>query len=198
MLKPVFIHNTGPNLKPKFVQTAATTYTVGSKLASPIKTWEHIKDAHDSVHILVADTETEELLFVKQVRIPVLVRDQGNGEVTECCAGIIDHYQSAFPERRSELVARDEIKEELGYEVPTNKLLRIKELKSSVGTAGTTAHTFYTEVTPKEFVGQHLTRDEDIEVIRVPFNDVESFMGTATTDAVTMFLVQWWLIYGER
>lgn len=55
-----------------------------------ILSWE-ILESHSTVHILVDNIETKEILLVKQPRIPVLLRDQSQlGLCVETCAGLID------------------------------------------------------------------------------------------------------------
>jgi UDP-sugar diphosphatase len=123
------------------------------------------------------------------VRVPVLVNNPDtDGAVVEACAGLVDKDTS------TQQIAKEEILEELGYDVPLKKVEFIKTLKSSVGTAGTNSHLFYAEVVESERVSDGGGLDgEDIEVIRVPINDIEKFMAKATTDAVTMFLTMYYI-----
>lgn len=184
MLKPVTIENVTQNDAPKFVKTEL----VEAKRDGKLFYWEMIK-SHDSVHVIVYNLTTREFLFVKQVRVPVLVNNPGtSGEVVEACAGLVDKSVS------TQQIAKEEILEELGYDIPLKKVEFIKTIKSSVGTAGTNAHLFYAEVTEKEKVSEGGGLDtEDIEVVRVPINNIEKFMAEATTDAVTLFLTMYYI-----
>ena len=185
MLKPVKIISIDENTNPKFVKTELVT---AERDGVSFK-WERIK-SHDSVHIVVYNVTTREFLLVNQVRVPVLCSDNSNnGIVTECAAGLVD---KDIPIAQ---IAQEEILEELGYDVPLSKVIPIKVLKSSVGTAGTTSHTYYAEVTESMRVSDGGGLEgEDIEVVRISIDNVYDwlFSPDTTTDAVTMFLVTWY------
>jgi len=191
---PVFIHGSEPLTNGKFVKTNLITYVTGDKFG-PKQQWEAI-EFPDSVHILVNNTETEELLLVKQVRIPVLVNNPDTtGEVIECAAGIIDGYHEHNPEMQAKLIAVDEIKQELGYSVTDEHLRALPPFLSSVGMSGNTCHPFFCEVTNAHFTGQELQANEDIEVVRIAYEDVYEFLRTVqNTDATTRMLVQWFML----
>ena len=194
MLEPVKILDTYEDGVQKFIKHKSVLYQrKGTKIAE----WEMI-NAHNTVHIIVDNTTTQELLFVKQVRIPVLVNNPDtDGTVIECCAGIIDKYVDTPPLTRALLIAQDEIKEELGYSIKLIDIKPIKLLKASVGMTGTTAHLFSAKVTNQEYTGQQLSSLEDIEVIKVSYDKVLEFLEHSTTDATTMFLAHWWLLNGS-
>jgi UDP-sugar diphosphatase len=184
MLKPVKIENVVANDAPRFVKTQLVEATRDGKTFY----WEMIK-SHDSVHVIVYNLTTREFIFVKQVRVPVLVNNPDTyGEVIEACAGLVDKDTS------TKQIAKEEILEELGYDIPTESVHFIKTIKSSVGTAGTNAHLFYAEVTDMEKVSDGGGLEtEDIEVVRVPIAEVEDFIFGTDTDAVTMFLTTYYL-----
>ena len=195
-MQPVFIHKVERVYTGPFISVENVTYTVADKLSKQY-VWQKLS-THDSVHVLVDNISTKELLFVKQIRIPVLVNSPDtSGEVIECCAGIIDGHKEAFEEHRAVLTARDEISEELGYTISTNAIKPVKVLKASVGTAGSTAHTFMAQVNCEQYTGQRLTASEDIEVIHVPYAIVEDFLKETVTDATTMYLATLWLKENE-
>lgn len=149
--------------------------------------WEMVK-AHDSVHVLVDNVDTEELLLVKQVRIPVLVNDSSlNGEVVEACAGIIDRDVEPIE------IAVSEVLEELGYLTDKSNFKLVTTVKSNVGTTGANAYAYFVEVIELEKVnnGGGLS-DEDIEIVRIPYNKVQNFFEDKHTDAITMMLVMNW------
>ena len=191
-MKKVEITSVEDNLNPKFIKTELLKCT---RDGEPFF-WERIK-SHDSVHILVDNVETAELLFVKQVRVPVLANDDSkNGEIVEACAGLVDKDASIHQ------IAKEEILEELGYDVPTEDVLLLKSLKSSVGTAGTNSYAFIASVNESMKVseGGGLDDSEDIEVIRIPYAEVDEyfFESDIHTDAITMFLVTYWLFNMSR
>jgi len=184
MLKTVKIISIEENTNPKFVKTELVTAERDGKEFK----WERIK-SHDSVHIVVYNLTTREFLFVEQVRVPVLCNDKSNGgKIIECTAGLVDKDCSI------QQIAKEEILEELGYDVAVDNVEFIKTIKSSVGTSGTNAHLYYAEVTEKEKVSEGGgLESEDIRVVRVPINEIETFMSVATTDAATLFLTMYYI-----
>ena len=189
MLKKVDILRISDLITPQFIKPQLVSFTRDGDTME----WETIK-THDSVHILVENREDGTLIFVKQVRVPVLARNPGtDGVVVECCAGIIDKYPELEESERAHRIAREEIREELGYDTLLSDIKPVKQLKSSVGTSGSTAHAFYAEVKPENFIGQQTSIFEDIEVVEIMYSDVEEYLAQADTDPMTMFLATWWL-----
>jgi len=190
VLKKVTIKNIQENSTPKFVKTSAVVYERDGIQGI----WETIK-SHDSVHVLVDNIETEELLFVKQVRIPALVNNPNtDGVVLECCAGIVDKECSL------KQIAKEEILEELGYDVPLEKVKYFRKFLGSVGTQATTVSCFMAEVSEDMKVNEGGGLDsEDIEVVRIPYDEVVDLLNSTNnfagvfTDRTTLFLCSAWL-----
>jgi UDP-sugar diphosphatase len=179
MLKPVTIKKIEDCPNPRFSKVQLVT---ADRDGEEFK-WEMSPGA-DTVHILVFNTTRHKFLYVRQVRVPVLVNDPETlGRVVECCAGLIDKDKNIGQ------IAIEEVLEELGYAVKRENLLFFKAIKSSVGKAGIKAHLFLATVTDDDRVsdggGIH---GEDIEVVEVDPNEVTSFLLNETTDAVTMAL----------
>jgi UDP-sugar diphosphatase len=191
-LKKITIDSVQDNENPKFVKTTLVKATRedGHKLF-----WEMIK-SHNSVHILVDNTETKELMFVEQVRIPALVNNPNtDGVCLECCAGLIDKEASIAQ------IAKEEISEEMGYDVPVEDVKFIRQYLSSVGTQATDVYCFTAEVTEDMKISEGGGLDsEDIRIVRVPYEDVLDLVrGTgefkcALTDSTTLFLCSNWLL----
>jgi len=160
-LKKVTIISKEDNKEPKFIKTMSVK---AKREGGKEFYWEATKQMN-SVHILVDNIETQEIILVKQVRIPVLLNDDSqNGEVIELCAGIIDKDCSL------EQIAKEEVEEELGYDVPLENIISHKVFKSSVGTSGTNAYTYFCEVTEEMKVSEGGgIESEDIELIRIPY-----------------------------
>ena len=176
----------------KYVPTQLVTVKVEGQ--SIMKYWEMIV-GYDSVHALVINRETEEIILVEQVRIPVLVNTindtkNNSGIVTECIAGLVDKNSSNIQ------IVKEEILEECGYDVPLDNIEPLKVLKSSVGTSGTNAYTFIAEVneTMKVNEGGGLP-EEDIRVKRIPFEDIFEWLVSSKdhTDAITSFLITYFM-----
>ena len=192
MLQQVTILSATENKNPKFVKTELLMCQRG--LDGKPFPWEAIK-GFDSVHVLVVNTTTEEIIVVEQVRVPVLANDSSQGgRVVEMCAGLVDKSVSLAQ------IAKEEVLEECGYDVPVEDVELLKSLKSSVGTAGTNSHAFIVEVTEDMKVSEGGgLESEDINVIRIPFAEVDEFFFESDrhTDAITMFLVTYWLMQNQ-
>lgn len=192
MLKKIKIKEIIENKIPRFIKT---NLVLADREGQEIQ-WE-ISKTHDSVHILIENTETKELFFVKQVRIPVLVRNpDSSGEVIEACAGIVDKNKSLIQ------IAQEEIHEEIGYNVPLENISFIRDVKSAVGSSGSNVSLFFATVdeSMKEHDGGGLD-SEDIEVIKIPFDNVEKELienNSIFTDSTTLFLTTYWLFKNKH
>ncbi|XKL59075.1 hypothetical protein PGB90_000091 [Kerria lacca] len=87
------------------------------------------------------------------------------GLTTEFCAGIVDKNKSL------EEIAKAEVMEETGYDIPIEKLEKIRIFNSTVGASADEVHLFYVEVEDKMKTGKGgglETEGEFIEVIELP------------------------------
>jgi UDP-sugar diphosphatase len=133
------------------------------------KSWDFIK-VHDSVAVLLYDLAKSELVLVKQFRPPVYMHE-ASGITYELCAGITDKNLSL------EETASEEITEETGYKVPTDKIKKITSFYSAVSYAGSRQTLYCAEVddSMKTEKGGGVG-NEKIIVVRLPFEEIESFM----------------------
>lgn len=122
------------------------------------KNWDLLK-VHDSVTIIIFNRSTQRLVFVKQFRPAVyygLLADANGrieqpidvarypaslGVTVELCAGIVDKTKP-FVE-----IAREEVLEECGYDVPVDAIEEIMTYRSGVGASGALQKLYYCEVT---------------------------------------------------
>jgi len=136
------------------------------------KVW-HIAQAHDSVAVLVFNTDLQKYIIIKQFRPPVyLNREDKNGYTYELCAGIKDKIKPLS------LIAAEEVFEELGYLVESRNLKKLTTVHTSVGTNGAAQTIYYIEVTNAQRIGKgggiddeqievlHLTRQEIMDLIK--------------------------------
>ena len=172
-----------PLVKPNFVKAALVTY----KQNGIKKTWEII-ESHSSVAILIYHKEKEAFVLVKQFRPPVYHRN-GDGITVELCAGLIDKDASL------EQIAKEEIEEECGFDVPLEKIERITKVLSAVGTSGSEQVIYYAEVDESMRVGEGGgIETELIEVIELPITDAKRFMYDESVGKTVglMFAFMWW------
>jgi len=134
------------------------------------KTWEAVI-SHDSVSILLFHQEKNSFIVVKQLRVAVLNANKKDGCMYELCAGIVDKKASNIQ------IAKEEILEECGYDVPLESLEKISSFYTSVGISGAQQTLYFATVTEEMKVndGGGL-EDEEIEVIYIPFKESKEFM----------------------
>ncbi|KAG5857704.1 hypothetical protein ANANG_G00022210 [Anguilla anguilla] len=95
------------------------------------------------------------------------------GVTYELCAGLVDK-----PALSLEEIARQEVLEECGYDVPVAKLRRITSYRSGVGVTGARQTMFYVEVSDEDCVGEgggEPQEGELIEVVKVPLLEAMNF-----------------------
>ncbi len=167
----------------QFVKTQRVHY----KQKGTQKAWDMV-EVHDSVAVLIYHTQKEAFVLVKQFRPPVYLKND-DGFTYELCAGIVDK------EHTLEQIAKEEIDEECGYDVPLEKIERISSFYTAVGFAGAHQTLYYCEVDDDmkahEGGGIHV---EDIEVIYLDVKEAKQFVldeSKAKTPGI-MFAMMWW------
>ena len=154
-----------PLKSPRFIQPALMRY----EERGVQKSWELVK-AHDSVAILIYNSDQDALVLVRQFRPAVYLANQ-DGYSYELCAGIVDKEKSL------EAIASEEISEETGYHVPPQKLQRVSSFYTSVGFAGNQQVLYFAVVTDRDRRGQGGGVDvEQIEVLHLPTQEARAFM----------------------
>lgn len=95
------------------------------------------------------------------------------GLTYELCAGVVDSENSY------EQIAKEEILEECGYNVPLNCIEKITSYYSSVGVSGSYQTLFYAEVSDDMLVnkgGGSAAEGEMIDVVYIPLDEITTFM----------------------
>ncbi len=166
-----------------FVKTQRMRYTQ----KGVEKVWDMVH-VHDSVSVLIYNKEKNAFVLVKQFRPPVYLHNK-DGFTYELCAGIVDKETSLAQ------IAREEIDEECGYDVPLEKIERISSFYTAVGFAGAKQTLFYCEVddTMKEHDGGGI-HVEDIEVVYLDVNEAKAFIldeSKSKTPGI-MYAMMWW------
>ena len=174
---------------PKFVKPMLISYTHNGLK----KKWEAVS-AHDSVSILLWHTQKKAFIFVKQLRIPVLLNNKKDGMMYELCAGIVDKN---IPNIQ---IAQEEILEECGYDIPIANLKKINSFYSNVGVSGTQQTMYYAQCDDSMKVndggGLH---DEDIEVIYIPIEDAKAFMFDEKYQKTTgLLMAMYWFFDNKK
>ena len=151
---------------PKFIKPIKIDYTHNGHK----KVWEAVVN-HDSVSVLLYHKEKDAFVIVKQLRVPVLYMNKTNGEMHELCAGLVDKDKSI------EQIAKEEVFEECGYDVPLQDIQKISSFYTSVGMSGALQTLFFAQIDSNMKVndGGGL-EEEDIEVIYIPIQEARKFM----------------------
>ncbi|XP_038206746.1 uridine diphosphate glucose pyrophosphatase NUDT14-like [Zerene cesonia] len=173
------------------------------------KNWD-LLEVHDSVAIIVFNITRKVMIFVKQFRPAIYYNSihpddrqskvidtkkypASLGIALEMCAGIIDKNKSV------EQIAKEEVLEECGYDVPLDKLQRIISYRSGVGVQGSLQTFFYCEVTDDMKTEQGGgVDDEIIEVIEKTIPEIEEMVtspGPISSPPSCLFALMWFLHY---
>ena len=166
-----------------FVKTKRMHYTQkGIK-----KAWDMV-EVHDSVAVLVYHKDKNAFVLVKQFRPPVYLKNS-DGFTYELCAGIVDKECSL------EQIAKEEIDEECGFNVPLENIDKITSFYTAVGFAGAHQTLYYCEVDDnmKEHEGGGI-HVEDIEVVYLDIKEAQDFLFDETKAKTPgiMYAMMWW------
>jgi len=124
---------------------------------------------------------------VKQFR-PAVYLQNGEGYTYELCAGIVDKESSL------EQIAKEEIEEECGYDVPLTSIEKVSSFYTSVGFAGSKQTLYYAEIDETMKIGDGGGIEmEQIEVVELPLNQARDFMfdETIVKTPGLMFAFMW-------
>ncbi|XP_062594508.1 uridine diphosphate glucose pyrophosphatase NUDT14-like isoform X2 [Saccostrea cucullata] len=171
------------------------------------KIWDLIKE-HDDIAILLYNKSNDSFVFVKQFRPAIYLNncetEQKNDKVTidsdkypgslgityELCAGLIDKDVSPAE------IAKMEILEECGFDVPLDSIEHVTSYRSGVGTTGSKQYFFYAEVTEEMRTGKGGGVEEEgemIDVIEIPKSEVMTFvMDESINKPVGMVFAVFW------
>ncbi len=149
------------------------------------KTWD-IVQSHDSVSILIYNQDNDCVVIVKQFRPAIFLRNN-DGYMYELCAGLVDKSGKSL-----EQIAAEEVYEECGYKV--DKLKKIAEFYSSVGTSGSRQSVFFVSVTnaQKISIGGGID-DECIEIVEIPRKEMETILLKQNITSSLGFAFMWFM-----
>ncbi|KIM11074.1 MAG: NUDIX hydrolase [Sulfuricurvum sp. PC08-66] len=170
---------------PKYVKVNRMHYTQ----EGIDKTWE-IAHVHDSVAILLYHQEHHTFVLVKQFR-PAVYLSNGDGFTYELCAGICDKEGASLTQ-----VAREEIHEECGFDVPLDAIEHVTSFYTAVGFAGAKQTLFFATVDESMRVSAGGGVDiEAIEVVELFVDDAHDFIfdETKVKTPGLMFAFEWFL-----
>ena len=173
---------------PRFIKPIKINYTQKNIK----KTWEAVI-SHDSVAVLIYHTQKKAFILVKQLRVTVLNKNKDNGMMYELCAGIVDKDTTNVQ------IAKEEILEECGYDIPVDNLEKISSFYTSVGISGTYQTIYYAEcddnMKAHDGGGVH---DEEIEVIYIPLEEAKKFMFDESYQKTTGVMLAFYWFFDKK
>ncbi|MBN2431041.1 MAG: NUDIX domain-containing protein [Acidobacteria bacterium] len=187
ILKDVVISDLGGV---EYIQLKRMDYTLNGRR----RRW-NIAVMHDSIAVLLYEIDTHSFILVKQFRPPVYLHN-GDGFTYELCAGLVDKELPLAE------IAREEIREETGYEIALTDLREVTSFYTSVGKSGARQYLYYAEVTGRQrrSAGGGV-ENEDIEVIKLPQERIWNFLydeSKAKTPGLMFAFLWWWQRYGDE
>lgn len=176
----------------KYIKPLRLHYELNNKSL----TWDCMR-VHDSVAIIVFNKQRQKLIFVRQFRPAVFLSanvenpdkflvdtfqksaDPSSGYTLELCAGIIDKV-----EKPPAVIAKEEVLEETGYDIPVESLKFVASYRSGVGVTGSLQYLYFCEVND----GQRVSKgggigDEQIEIVELSIDEVRKIMWCQDQDA---------------
>jgi len=168
-----------------YVKPVQLTYT----LNGINKVWEAV-ESFSSVSVLLYHEEKKSFLLVKQFRAPVYLNDKSKEFTYELCAGLVDK------DKALSVIAKEEIDEECGFDVPLEKIEKISSFFTNVGISGGLQTLFYASINDSMKIHEGGgINDEQIDLFYLPINEYEEFMydeSKAKTPGL-MFSFLWFL-----
>ena len=199
-----------------YIQSSRVTF----KQNENNRIWDYIR-VHDGVYILLYNINRQAFVLVKQFRPALYMTINREQHVKqsddlhketahkidssiphtapptcgisyELCAGIVDK-QTSLAE-----IAREEVLEECGYNVPLGDIKRVTAWRGELGIACNKQTLFYAEVTDAMLVsgagGGNVQEGEEIELFYLPVNELKSFMYNEdlAKESSVMFALLWW------
>lgn len=133
------------------------------------KFWD-VVETHQSVALLIYETDTQRFVIVKQFRPAVYLNNQ-DGITYELCAGLIDK------DKTPQEIAKEEALEECGYDIPLKNIKKITSYYTAVGFSGGRQYLYLAEVDSSHKVSKGGGVDEEeIEVIFLPKDKALEFL----------------------
>ncbi|XP_037084846.1 uridine diphosphate glucose pyrophosphatase NUDT14-like isoform X2 [Pollicipes pollicipes] len=181
------------------------------------KSWDLMK-VHDAVAVLIHNTSRNVLVFVRQFRPAVYLgslassactdpsqvelgrpadaagQPGSRGVTLELCAGCVDKRKTLLE------IAREEVLEECGYDVPLDRFERIKSFVCNEGTSGDLMTVFHVSVTDTDRTGPGGGNPEEGEVIEVVEMTIDQVRQYVSQDDVLsppgfLFCIYWFFMH---
>lgn len=156
--------------------------------------WQtQIRESYDrgnGAAVFMFNKQTQNIILIRQFRLPSFLNGNESGFLIETCAGLLD-------KDNPEDCIKKEIREETGYQI--QKVTKVFEAYMTPGAVTEQLHCFiaeYSDAMKLEQGGGLAHEQEDIEVLEMPFTDAIELLNTGKiTDAKTIMLLQYAIIH---
>lgn len=145
-----------------WTRLSKTRFELQTRDGRTLSTAREVYHLGDGASVLLYNRAQATVLLTRQFRLPVWLKDGGDGQLIETCAGLID------PADSPESCARREVEEEMGLRV--EHLQPVFQAYMSPGSVSQRLHLFCAEYTPGSAAAQGglAEEGEDIEVLEMP------------------------------
>ncbi len=145
-----------------WTRLSKTRFELQTRDGRTLHTAREVYHLGDGAAVLLYNRAQGTVLLTRQFRLPVWLKDGGDGQLIETCAGLID------PADSPESCARRELEEEMGLRVA--HLQPVFQAYMSPGSVSQRLHLFCAEYTPGSAAAQGglAEEGEDIEVLEMP------------------------------
>nr|XP_045618549.1 uridine diphosphate glucose pyrophosphatase NUDT14-like [Procambarus clarkii] len=196
------------SLQPLTTSQFVTPYRMTYRQNDVEKIWDLVS-LHESVSIIIFNSDRKKIVLVRQFRPAVYYsgiapEDRGRSTVDtvkypgirgltlEFCAGIVDKSKNLVE------IAREEVLEECGYDVPVEKFEQVITYRSGVGVSGDRQTMFYVDVTDAMKVsdgGGIADEGEMIEVVEMSITELRVFLNQPEVNCPggLLFGLMWFL-----
>jgi len=139
-----------------------------------------------SIHIIINNINNKQLVFSKQIRIPVLLNDNTNNGITVELFSF--DINDTLPLKE---IVKKEILDKCKYNVNIEDIKYLKTLKKSVDLSGSEENLFYIEVTNDMLINNNLEFN-NYDIIYVNYLELDNyfFKDNIHTNSITAFGVQ--------
>lgn len=184
-MKKFTLLNLSKTEQSKFIQPHTIHYLLDNEPYS----WDMYR-SFDSVATLLYLQDSHSLLLLKHLRPCAFVRNQ-EGIIYELCAGLADKEGKSL-----EQIAREEILEECGYDIPLQNLQKINAFFSNIGLSTSKQTLFFATICQEEKISEGGgERDENFELFELPCSEIINFLKDETKEKTSSlaYMLEWFL-----
>jgi GDP-mannose pyrophosphatase NudK len=174
-------------LSDNFFPLKNVTYEFQKQDGSVEEIHREVYQSRNGATALLYNPTTNQVVLIKQFRLPAYLNEHPTGILWETCAGLLEENEDP-----TDSILR-EIEEETGYKVQHAD--KIFELYSTAGSVTEMLHFFVAQYSDEQRIGKGgglEEENEEIEVVELPFEEALNKIETGEIkDAKTVILLQY-------